>query len=160
MHKALFLDRDGVINCERGQYTWRKEDFVLTPGIAPFLKAAQNKGYLLIVITNQGGIARGTYTHHDLAEVHAHMQQLLEKEGIRLTDIFYCPHHHTVSKCLCRKPEPLLFEKAAALYDVDRSRSLYVGDYDRDEEAGRRAGVPTLRIASNEDLTPYIYLLQ
>ena len=159
MPKALFLDRDGVINRERGQYTWRKEDFTLTPGIVPFLQAAQAKGYLLIVITNQGGIAKHAYTHEDLQVVHDYMRTLLAQEGIRLTDIYYCPHHDSVSKCLCRKPEPLLFEKAVAQYGIDREASLYVGDYDRDTEAGRRAGIPTLRIASNEDLTPYISML-
>lgn len=159
MHKALFLDRDGVINRERGQYTWRKEDFVLTPGIVPFLQAAQARGYLLIVITNQGGIAKHAFSDEDLQVVHDYMRTLLAREGIRLTDIYYCPHHDSVSKCLCRKPGTLMFEKAAAQYGIDPKASLYVGDYDRDEEAGRRAGIPTLRIASNEDLTPYISML-
>jgi D-glycero-D-manno-heptose 1,7-bisphosphate phosphatase len=156
MAKALFLDRDGVINEERGEYTYRIEDFRLTSGIIPFLKAAGNKGYLLIVITNQGGIALGRYSVADLEKVHAYLKSLLAAENIFLTDIFYCPHHSSVSTCLCRKPGTLMLEEAIAKYGINVSESLLVGDSPRDEQAGRNAGIPTLMIPSNADLKKYI----
>lgn len=156
MAKALFLDRDGVINEEKGDYTYKIEDFRLTPGIIPFLKAASNKGYLLIVITNQGGIALGRYSVADLERVHAYMKSILAAEDVFLTDIFYCPHHSSVSSCLCRKPGTLMLEEAIAKYGISVSESLLVGDSPRDEQAGKNAGIPTLMIPSNADLKKYI----
>lgn len=157
--KALFLDRDGVINVERGEYTFRKEDFLFTPGLIPFLTVARSKGYLLIMISNQGGISRGIYTFRDVETLHSWMQRELEKEGVALDDIYYCPHHDAVEQCLCRKPQPLMLLKAMARHDIDPAQSLFVGDSARDAEAGRRAGVRVLKIVPNEDLSQYLSLL-
>ncbi len=156
MNKALFLDRDGVINQERGVYTYKIEDFRLTSGIIPFLREALKKGYLLIVITNQGGIAQGLYTEKDLEIVHQYMKKLLADEQIILTDIYYCPHHPSVSSCQCRKPGTLMLEQAMEKYHVNPSESLFVGDSLRDAEAGKRMGIPVLHIEPNEDLTRYL----
>lgn len=157
--KALFLDRDGVINVERGEYTYRKEDFLFTVGLIPFLKAARSRGYLLIMISNQGGISRGIYRFEELEALHDWMQRELGKEGVALDDIYYCPHHDAVEQCLCRKPQPLMLLKAMAFHDVNPALSLFVGDSARDAEAGRRAGVRVLKIGPNEDLTKYLSLL-
>jgi len=109
-NKAVFLDRDGVLNKELGDYVCRVEDFVVLDNFAA-LKSLQDKGYLLIVATNQGGLAKGWYTEEELAKMHAHLRKLYLEHGVEFTDIFYCPHHpQFTGDCDCRKPKPgLLF---------------------------------------------------
>src|SRR5947207_2404122 len=113
MNKAIFLDRDGVINKERGDYNYLLEDFILNDIAEPLLEF-QKRGYLLIVISNQSGIGKGLYTHEQVDYLHLHLQRVLKNKGITLTEIYYCPHHPTTSNCLCRKPDSLLLEKAIA----------------------------------------------
>ena len=126
MTKAIFIDRDGVINSDVGHYyIYRKEDFVLNDGILEALKQFQDAGYLLIVITNQGGINKGEYSINDVEEVHQKLRNLLSAADIQLTDIYYCPHHDTLQTCLCRKPLNLNIEKAIARFDIDRSLSCW-----------------------------------
>lgn len=152
MNKAVFLDRDGVINEERGEYTWKKEDFILLPGVAEALKKLKTKGFLLIVITNQGGIARGLYSLHDFYTVNKFMLTELETAGAKPDDWFFCPHYHETGQCLCRKPESLLLERAAGKHAIDLTSSWFIGDRDRDIEAGKKAGVKTIKVESNSSL--------
>src|SRR5689334_3049500 len=112
MNKAIFLDRDGVINRERGEYTYLLEDFKLNDGVIEVLQLFQAKGYLLIIISNQSGIAKGIYTKEQVNYLHLHMERVLKNKAIVLTEIYFCPHHPDFSKCLCRKPESILLEKA------------------------------------------------
>jgi len=114
MNKAVFLDRDGVINVERGDYTWTLTDFKLTRGIIPFVREVQKRGYLIIVISNQGGIGRNLFQHADTQTCHQFFLDELKKENLSVTDFYYCPHHPKFTKCLCRKPEPIMLEKAMA----------------------------------------------
>ena len=150
--KAVFLDRDGVINRERGDYTWRWEDFEFNRDVPEALLELQRRGYLLIVISNQGGIGRGRYTIGDTDRIHETMEKQLETAGIRLAAIYYCPHHPSSSRCLCRKPGSLMIEKALARFDLDPSRCFFIGDAERDAEAGRGAGVRTILIPPNGSL--------
>src|ERR1035437_1374201 len=152
MNKAVFIDRDGVINIERGEYTYLLYDFVLTDGLIDALKSFIVKGYLLIVITNQGGIAKNIYSIYDVENIHNFLKTTLEKEGIKLTEIYYCPHHPDFGNCLCRKPGSLMLEKAIARFDIDASKSYFIGDNDRDVEAGKAAGVNTIKIEPNSGL--------
>jgi len=153
MNKAIFLDRDGVINNpKKNYYVFRAEDFELNRGVIEALLELQERDYMLIVITNQGGIAKGKYTKADVEKVHRHMEQVLADAGIYLSAIYYCPHHNKKEKCLCRKPEPLMLERAMAQFDISPEQSWFIGDKRSDEEAGRRAGVKTLRIRKNQDL--------
>jgi D-glycero-D-manno-heptose 1,7-bisphosphate phosphatase len=153
MRKVVFLDRDGVINRERGDYTYRIVDFELNPSLIPALLHWQQLGYDFIVITNQGGIAKGRYTHQDVKRLHEHMLKLLKEKHVEVLDVYYCPHHDAVSNCLCRKPGALLIEKAVARYKVDVKQSLMIGDRDRDIEAAAGLGLKGAKVESNSDLS-------
>jgi D-glycero-D-manno-heptose 1,7-bisphosphate phosphatase len=157
LNKAIFIDRDGVINSDVGHYyIYRPDDFVINDGILEALKQFQESGYLLIVISNQGGVDKGEYTTDDVEQVHQKMKELLSADGIELTDIYYCPHHNTIQKCLCRKPLNLNIEKAIARFDIDRTQSWMIGDSPRDIVAGKAAGLKTLKLESNENLLPFV----
>jgi D-glycero-D-manno-heptose 1,7-bisphosphate phosphatase len=153
MKKAIFLDRDGTINnnCDH-YYIWKKEELLLNPGVCEALAALQERGYMLIVISNQGGISKGEFGIEDVETLHAHLRVLLEAEGVHLDEIYYCPHHHMVESCLCRKPLPLMIQKALARFDIDPASSWMVGDAERDMEAGKAAGLKTLLVEANGDL--------
>ncbi len=153
MKKAIFLDRDGCINnnCDH-YYVWRKEELLLNPGVKETLYELRSRGYLLIVVSNQGGISRGEFSAEDVEALHEHLRSMLEVEGVFLDEIYYCPHHHMVESCLCRKPQPLMIEKALARFDIDPAKSWMIGDSQRDVEAGLAAGLRTILIKSNSDL--------
>jgi D-glycero-D-manno-heptose 1,7-bisphosphate phosphatase len=159
MNKAILLDRDGVINRERGEYTWRIEDFELNEGLIDFLKIAQAKGYLLIVISNQGGIERGIYSMADVEKAHGYMKETLKANGVELTDIYICPHHDKTERCFCRKPQPIMLEKAIARFDIDKTRSVFFGDSKRDIEAGNYVGIKSVLVPSNSSLMAYVSML-
>lgn len=136
MKKALFLDRDGTINADYA-YVHDKEHFDFLPGVFDFCRAAQAKGYLIIVITNQSGIARGYYTEADLRALNDWMVARFAEEGVTIADVFHCPELSGPD----RKPEPGLFLKARDKYGIDMAASVSLGDKPRDVEAGKRAGV-------------------
>ena len=159
MNKAIFLDRDGVINQERGEYTWLLEDFKLIEGLIPALKEFVKKNYLLIVISNQSGIAKGIYKLKETEYLHLQLSRNLKNNGIELTEIYFCPHHPNFSNCLCRKPESLLIEKAMARFQIDPLQSYFIGDADRDMEAGKKAGVRTIKVEPNSSLMNVLHLV-
>ena len=154
--RALFLDRDGVINKERGIHTWKVEDTELLPDVAQALRKAQDAGFALIVITNQSGIGLGMYGHDDVAKVHAYLEAELSVAGVHLTDIFYCPHHPEQGKCLCRKPGSLLLERAIARHGLQLEGSAMIGDRDRDVQAAEAAGVRGILVPANGKLLPVV----
>ncbi len=143
--KCVFLDRDGVLNVDRVDYVYRMEEFIIPDGVVESLQALKAAGYLLIVITNQSGIAKGIYKREDVWLIHNALQ---EASGGMLDDLYFCPYHEKFdSASLTRKPGSLLIEKASAKYDVDMSQSWMVGDHERDITAGTRAGLKTIRLA-------------
>jgi D-glycero-D-manno-heptose 1,7-bisphosphate phosphatase len=156
MNKAIFLDRDGVVNVERGAYTWKLEDFKLTIGLIGFVRAVKEKGFLVIIISNQGGIGKGLFTIKEVEKAHQYLKDELAKENLYLTDIYYCPHHPDTGKCLCRKPEPIMLEKAIARYEINVRESYFIGDSDRDVQAGKRVGVNTIKVKPNDNLCDYL----
>lgn len=160
MDKAAFFDRDGVINKEIGDYVFELDKFELSPSVIGLMKAAIDKKYKLIVVTNQSGIAKGIYDHSHVGEIHEHMSSLLQEEGIQLTDIYYCPHHPDYSNCLCRKPGSLMLEKAVAKYDLDVSKCFLVGDRDRDVESAESIGIKGIKIESNSSLDVLLPMLE
>ncbi|MCW3101721.1 MAG: histidinol-phosphate phosphatase family protein [Bacteroidetes bacterium] len=159
MNKAIFLDRDGVINTERG-YTHRLADFVILPDLYENLKLYLKKGYLLIVISNQSGIAKGLYTQAEVEVIHSFLTNELVKNGIQLSEIYYCVHHPDVSRCICRKPDSLFVEKALARFNIDPSKSYFIGDKDRDVEAAEKAGVKGILIEANSPLRLISHIIE
>jgi D-glycero-D-manno-heptose 1,7-bisphosphate phosphatase len=152
MNKALFLDRDGVLNRERGDYTFSIEDFEVLPDVAQALKIAKQKGYLLIVISNQGGVARGIFSQERVEILHSILQQKLAETNVFLDEVYYCTHHDLVGKCICRKPDSGMLEKAIARFDIDASRSVMIGDSPRDVAAAEKAGVKGIKIERNTSI--------
>lgn len=159
-NKAVFLDRDGVLNKEMGDYVCRLEDFhVLEQNIEP-LKVLKDKGYLLIVATNQGGLAKGWYTEEELAKMHARLKDIYKAHGVEFTDIFYCPHHPDFTgDCDCRKPKPGLLLRGIEKYNIDPAQSYFIGDRERDVEAGTAAGVKGILINSDQPISDVLDLI-
>lgn len=160
MSKVIFLDRDGVVNEERGDYTWRIEDFRLTIGLKRFIRLVQVKGFEIIIISNQGGVEKGIYTLEDVEKVHQFLKDELAKENLYLIDIYYCPHHPNSGKCLCRKPGSIMLEKAIARYAVDVTESYFIGDSNRDVEAGERVGLTCIKVTANDNLCDYLKFIK
>ncbi|MES2837690.1 MAG: HAD family hydrolase [Bacteroidota bacterium] len=150
MNKAVFLDRDGVINIERSEYTFNNDDVLWVADIAEAIQVLKNKGYLLIVITNQSGIAKSIYTHNHVEIIHNRIKNEVAKGAI--TEIYYCPHHPDFSKCLCRKPDSLMVEKSLARFNINPNLSFFVGDKQRDVDAGEKAGVKGVLIEQNTSI--------
>ena len=156
-NKCIFLDRDGVLNVDRVDYVYRLQEFIIPDGVVESLQALKAAGYLLIVITNQSGIAKGIYKREDVYLIHEALQKA---SGGMLDDLYFCPYHEKFdSASLTRKPGSLLIEKAAAKYKVDLSASWMVGDHERDIIAGTRAGLRTIRLAPQDTQTNATHLV-
>jgi D-glycero-D-manno-heptose 1,7-bisphosphate phosphatase len=139
--RALFLDRDGVINIDHG-YVHRPEEFVFVPGILELMRDAQERGYLPIIVTNQSGIGRGYYTREQFEALTAWMLTKMRAAGIGIgrSQVFACPHAPEEG-CRCRKPEPGMILEAAERFDLDLPNSWMIGDKVSDMQAACRAGV-------------------
>ncbi|MBV8938691.1 MAG: HAD family hydrolase [Alphaproteobacteria bacterium] len=146
MNKALFLDRDGVINLDTG-YPSAREEIVFLEHIFSLCRAAKEQGYLLLVVTNQAGIARGYYTEEDFEALMQWMQEQFTAQGCALDGWYYCPHHPEFgvgeyrTACECRKPKPGMLLTAAKEWDIDMRRSILIGDKASDINAANAAGV-------------------
>lgn len=147
MNKAVFLDRDGVLNEEIGHYVWKLEEFVVLPDVAESLARLKQAGYYLIVVTNQAGIAKGLYS---AAEVQACHQKLQQATGNLLDALYFAPAHPSVSESLARKPGSLMLEKALARFQLDPARCWMVGDRLRDMQAAERVGVRGILVGASE----------
>ncbi len=146
--KCVFLDRDGVLNSDEEYYTFRAEDVFLLEGVAEALRKLQEAGYLLIVITNQAGIAQNMYGPAEVKEVHRLIQEM---SGVTLDDLYFSPHHpNHSSRSLRRKPDSLMIEKAMARHNIDPAESWMIGDRLSDVQAGRKAGVRPIFIGTRE----------
>lgn len=156
--RAIFLDRDGVINRYVG-FLKNIEDFELIEGVSEAIKYINQSGYLCIVVTNQPVIARGEVTYEQLDEIHNKMETLLGLNGAYIDGLYYCPHHpHSGFEgeitelkidCDCRKPKPGLLLKAAKEYNIDLEKSWMIGDSESDIKAGINAGCKTSLVNGN-----------
>ena len=141
MDKALFLDRDGVINIEK-DYLYKIEDFEFINGIFELCRHYIEKGYLIFIVTNQSGIARGYYLENDFNLLSKWMSDEFLKNDIKVHKVYHCPHHPDISgECSCRKPNPGMLLQAANEFNIDLSNSIIIGDKERDIEAGLNAGL-------------------
>ncbi|PSL29249.1 D-glycero-alpha-D-manno-heptose-1,7-bisphosphate 7-phosphatase [Dyadobacter jiangsuensis] len=148
-NKCVFLDRDGVLNEDCPDYLYKLEELVIPEGVAEALQILKEAGYLLIVITNQAGIAKGLYTADNVYAIHEAMQNASDNA---LDDLYFSPYHPSYSgNSLSRKPGSLLIEKAMAKYDIDPAQSWMIGDRDRDMEAGKNVGLKTVHIIPNAE---------
>lgn len=143
MNKCVFLDRDGVLNVDNPNYTYRAEDLLIPEEVPEALHLLKEAGFLLIVITNQSGINKGLYTHSEVEEMYRLIQ---EKSGFKIDAQYYSPYHPNFTNSLGRKPDSLLLEKAIAKYHINTSTSWMVGDHDRDILAARKMQLKTVRV--------------
>jgi D-glycero-D-manno-heptose 1,7-bisphosphate phosphatase len=145
---AVFLDRDGVVNEDRG-YIWRWEDWRWLPGSLAALGRLKAAGFKLIVVSNQSGVARGLFREEDILALHQRARQDLKAQGLALDGFYFCPHHPDFGakeSCSCRKPAPGLLLKAAQDLGLDLAKSWLVGDKLSDIEAGLAAGARAILV--------------
>lgn len=136
--KAVFFDRDGVINVDHA-YVYDPKDFEFVSGIFDLLSFFKSRAYLLIVVTNQSGIARGYYSIEDFLKLTDYMQERFRAElGFCFDKVYFCPH---LSGCKCRKPEIGMFEEACRDFEIDLEESIMIGDKESDMQAAQNAGV-------------------
>jgi D-glycero-D-manno-heptose 1,7-bisphosphate phosphatase len=150
--RAVFLDRDGVINQNalEGQYVTRWEDFHILPGAVEGIVRLKQAGFCVIVVTNQRCVAKGLISGSDLEKMHQQMSDLLARSGAAIDGIYYCPHEFDES-CDCRKPAPGMLLEAARSHGIELHASWMIGDSEIDVAAGRSAGCKTARLrATNE----------
>lgn len=155
--KALFLDRDGVINHDFG-HVHEIEKFNFIDGIFELCRLFQKKGFLLIVITNQAGIAKSYYGHEEFSRLTQYMLDEFKKEDVMISKVYYCPHHQDFTgPCECRKPEPGMILEAAKEFKIDLSKSILIGDRISDIGAAKNAGIGT-SILFNSNMTSNLFL--
>lgn len=143
MNKCIFLDRDGVLNKDNPNYTYQVDNFEILPGVILALQEMKAAGYLLIVVTNQSGIAQGIYTQSQMQSCHDYLQKM---SGQLIDHFYFCPYHPSVTASLARKPGTLLFQKARAKFKIDFSVSWMIGDRGRDIIPARELGIQTIQI--------------
>lgn len=153
MTRTLFLDRDGIINRDNG-YVYRTDDFHFMPGIFELCRKAQDKGYLLVIVTNQSGIARGYYSEDDFRQLSDWVARRFADQGIRLQATYHCPHHPEITgPCDCRKPQPGMLLTAIADYGIDAQHSIMIGDKPSDMQAALAAGIGQRLLLSENTAT-------
>ncbi len=150
MKRAVFLDRDGTINIEK-EYLYKSEDFEFIPGVPEAIRMLNQAGTMVVVVTNQSGVARGYYTEDDIINLHRHITRELERSDAYVDVWLYCPHHPDgrgsyALPCNCRKPLPGMLQEAATRYDIDLDNSIMIGDKLADIEAGQAAGCRTILV--------------
>lgn len=154
-HKAVFLDRDGVINIDHG-YVSRPEDFEFVEGIFDLCRHFQSQRYGLIIVTNQSGIARGLYTEQDFEALTRWMLDRFLEQGVEIARVYHCPHHPDFGPedsrhCRCRKPEPGMIQDGLREFALDASQCIMIGDKPSDIEAARAAGITNTRLIDGDN---------
>lgn len=145
LYKAVFLDRDGIINRQAPEHDYIKswDEFEFLPGVSEAIRRLNDAGYLVLVVTNQRGIARGMMTMEAVNTIHERMCQKLAESGAVIRKVYVCPHES--GTCTCRKPDIGLFLQAEDDFDIDKKKSWMVGDSDSDVKAGQRYEIRTIK---------------
>ncbi|WP_372811566.1 D-glycero-beta-D-manno-heptose 1,7-bisphosphate 7-phosphatase [Pseudoalteromonas nigrifaciens] len=147
-NKALFLDRDGVVNVDHG-YVYQSERFEFIEGVFSTCKAFYDAGYKIIIVTNQSGIGRGYYTEADFIALTSWMKAQFSAHQILISDVYFCPHHpknalpEYLKQCACRKPAPGMLLQGISEHNIDPQQSIMVGDKKSDMQAAEQAGIAT-----------------
>jgi len=158
MNRAVFIDRDGVITQEPPYYAHKLSELNFVANAARAIGLLNKNGFVVIVVSNQAGIAHGYYQEEDTLLFNQAVEENLSKMDARIDATYYCPHHPEAKieryrvKCDCRKPEPGMLTRAASELDVDLKQSFMVGDKLSDIEAGRRAGCKTIMVKTGQGL--------
>jgi len=154
--KIAFLDRDGIINLDNPLYTYTPGDFHLVEGIMETCRYIKEAGYEIVVITNQSGIAKGLYTCADVENLHSYMKDIFAQQGISILEVYYCPHHESVTHYICRKPGSQMVEKALARFRANPRLCFFIGDRQRDVDCAVAAGVKGYLVKTNHRLNSRI----
>jgi len=152
MNKVVFLDRDGVINREIGDYVYSLKNFELNIGFEQALNRWNELGYSFAIVTNQGGISKLLYTRKEVGAINNYLRNWFKERNLNLLTILYCPHHNSIEACICRKPNSLMLEKIIARYKVSIKDSFMIGDSLRDIQAAQKVGLKAFQIEANSNL--------
>lgn len=157
MKKCIFLDRDGNVNVEK-EYLHKIEDFEFIEGAKEAIKTFNDLGYLVVVVTNQSGVARGYYDEESVRKLHGYLESEVKKIGGYIDGFYYCPHHPEKGignyklDCSCRKPNPGMFLSAKSDLDIDFSKSIMVGDKISDVKAGLNLGMRSILVRTGHGM--------
>ena len=158
-NKAIFLDRDGVLNKKRSDYVKSINELKIFPNIEKEISKLKMKGFLIIVITNQSVINRGIITIEELEKIHSAIQKVLVKSKTSIDRFYFCPHRPD-ENCECRKPNPGLILQAMNEFSIDASKSWMVGDSITDIQAGEKAGCKTIFLKKNDSFTNILKIIE
>ncbi len=148
--KAIFFDRDDTL-IHDSNYMYKIEQLNFIDGVFKTLKELQDRNYLLFIVTNQSGIGRGYFEEKDMHNFNNHMLGKLLEQGIKITDIAFCPHAPE-DNCECRKPSPKMLNDLCKKYDIDKSQSYMVGDKNSDIKSGEKAGLKTFKVLGEKSI--------
>jgi D-glycero-D-manno-heptose 1,7-bisphosphate phosphatase len=152
MNRAVFLDRDGVINHDPGDYTKSLEEFIILTDVLEAFQLIKENNYRIILVTNQGGVAKGLYPLENVYEIHNYLRVEALKVGVEIDEIYFAPYHDDYGKSLSRKPGSLMVERGLAKFQLNPAECVLVGDKARDVESGEKVGVPGIQIDVNGSL--------
>lgn len=156
--KAVFLDRDGVINKDSRRYIKSLDELRLINGIFKYIQKLNDDNFKVIVISNQSAINRGLTTKKEVDKIHNYLQKECRKNNCKIDAIYYCPHRPD-ENCSCRKPKIGLILKAAKNHSIDLKSSWFIGDKDSDIKAGKRSGCRTFKVRKNGSLRKAVKLI-
>ena len=151
MTRAIFLDRDGVINQERKDYVKKLDEFRILDKTSDAINIIKNRGFLVIIITNQSAISRKLLSVETLNKIHEKLQSYLEKYGTSFDGVYFCPHIPS-ENCECRKPKPGLIVQAVTDFQIDLSQSYMIGNSETDVQAATNAGCKGILLKKNQTL--------